>query len=246
MIISVMNQKGGVGKTTTVINLGVGLGMARKKVLLIDLDPQGNLSSVIKGREDVNVIQLLDQKKIEPITKEYCDIISSSVMLVNAETNYNRLGKEFLLKKALEQYRNRYDYIIIDTPPNLGLLTTNALIAADRLLIPMTAEKFALDGLQRLKEIIDLIKENYNSELKVAGILLIKYNDRTIISRGLKGTITEYVKEQLETQVYKTYIRESTAMRESQIMGLDIYTYNKKSNPAKDYLEFTNEFIKSI
>lgn len=238
-IIAITNQKGGVGKTTTAGSLGVALGLAKKKVLCIDLDPQGSLGfnlgvdiedcvtiyDVLKGTATVHqAVQSL----------QCCDIIPSNILLSSAELEFNRPGREFMLRTALAPIEKFYDYIIIDTPPALNILTINAYTVANSLLIPMIPDILSLLGISQIKETIDTVKEYYNKDLHLFGILLTKYNSRTRLAREVKE-MSEQIAKTLGTKVLPTYIRNSVSVAEAPAHGETVMTYAPKSGPADDY-----------
>jgi len=249
-IIAVINQKGGVGKSTTVLSLGKALAVKGFKVLFIDLDAQHNLSYTMKIKDtstlDITSLELLigKVKAINAIqhTKQG-DIIASSPSLALADSIIIETGKEYRLKKALAEIQSNYDYILIDTPPALGILTVNALTACTGVIIPAQADIYSLQGISQLYKTISAVKEYCNPALQVMGILLTRYNPRTIISRDVADMI-ENTAMQFQTKLYKTKIRECTAIKESQIKQTDIFDYAQNSNAAIDYTSLANEIIK--
>ena len=247
-IITIANQKGGVAKTTTTGALAAGLKARGNNVLAIDLDPQGNLSSSI-GIDAYNcptVYQMLMRKeKSEDIIQksESFDIIPANIVLAGVEHELIQTGKEYRLEETLQPIVNRYDYIIIDTPPSLGILTTNAVMTADELIIPSTAGIFAATGIQQLKLYVDSVSpyRKRKTDLKIDGILITKYNPRTVISKGMKE-FTEQLADIINTKVYDTYIRFSVAVEEAQAEKCDLYRYSK-SSVAEDYNTFIDEYL---
>lgn len=246
-IITVNNQKGGIGKTTTVHSFGAGLAEKGYKVLLIDLDPQSNLS--LSCSADTSTLTIYDVMKQDCSASDaiqklsQLDIIPSNILLSGADLEFTKTGREYLLKESLEPLKTRYDFIVIDTPPSLGILTVNSLAASQEVIIPMTADMFALQGMSQLKNTIEQVKKYCNNSLKVAGILLTKYNTRTILSRDLTEAI-KLTANDFNTKVYKSTIREGIAIREAQTLQKDIFTYSSSSNPGLDYMNLVEEFLK--
>ena len=247
-IITITNQKGGVAKTTTAGAIAAGLKARGNNVLAIDFDPQGNLSSSI-GIDSYNcstVYQMLLKKdeaqKVIQKTNSF-DIIPANIVLAGVEHELIQTGKEYRLEETLQPVLNNYDYIIIDTPPSLGILTTNAVMIADELIIPSTAGIFAATGIQQLKLYIDSITpyRKRPTDLKIDGILITKYNPRTIISRGMKD-FTEQLANIINTKVYNSYIRFSVGVEEAQAEKTDLYSYSK-SSVADDYNKFLDEYL---
>jgi chromosome partitioning protein len=244
--IAIINQKGGVGKSTTAHALGIGLATKKIRVLFVDLDAQGNLSYTLG----------LDSNKTtsyEVLTNEVTaaeaiqsgvmwDGLASSSALSGMDMNLTQTGKEYRLKEALEPIKDKYDYIIIDTPPALGILTVNALTACTGIIIPAQADIYSLQGIGQLYNTIDTVRRYCNPSLTIKGVLLTRYNPRSIISRDI-AEMTAQTAERLKTQVYKTTIRESVSIKEAQAKQQDIYTYAPKSNPAADYKAFVKEFL---
>lgn len=246
-IIAITNQKGGVGKTTTSSSLIGSLTSLGKKVLGIDLDPQGNLGfSLGLDIEDCLTIyevlkaQCLIGKAIKHT--EFGDIIPSNILLSSAELEFSRPGREFLLKNALEPIVDIYDYVIIDTPPALNVLTVNAYVAANSLLIPMIPEILSLLGVSQLKETIDTVKRFYNSQLNVLGILLTKYNKRVNLTHEVED-MAQQIAEQLETNIIDVKIRNSIVVAEAPAHGESLLKYAPSSKPAADYSSLALKLI---
>jgi chromosome partitioning protein len=243
-IYAIANQKGGVGKSTTTQILGAGLAKAGKKVLLIDLDPQSNLSSLVGAvtdAQDKNVVTMLEVLTEEHNIKEGIqhmhsyDIVPASMFLASVDGRIpNQLARPYRLQKALESIRGKYDYILIDTPPALGTLTNNALIAASEVIIPAQADVLSLQGVAQLAETISAAREHANPGLAISGIALTRYNGRARLSREL-AAMFETAAKQLNTVVFKTHIREAVAVKEAQAAQQDIFSYAPQSNPAQDY-----------
>lgn len=241
--ISFSNLKGGVGKTTSTLNIGAALHKLGKKVLIIDLDPQANLSQSLGIFDAPNNIYgaLMDQYKIIPIEiLEGFDLIPSTIDLSAAEGEIApKLAREFILKKLLKDLKTNYDYVLIDCPPSIGMLTTNALTASDQIIIPLEAHFLPMQGLSILLDVIERIKLGVNSELKIGGIFFTRYDDRKVLNRDISGKVDKGLSEEL----FNTKIRNNIALAEAPTEGLDIFRYNEKSNGAEDYKMLTQEII---
>ena len=246
-VTAIINRKGGVGKTATAHTLGAGLRRKKKSVLFIDLDSQTNLTYTMDANGDGLTIQdvIEDGADINEAIQHTAqgDIIPGAPGLSTADSTLTATGKEYRLKEALEKLKKNYDYIIIDTPAQLGILTINALTAANNAIIPVQAEIYSLQGIGLLNETIEAVKKYTNPVLYVKGILTTRYNSRAVISRDMQGNIEDLAKT-LYTTCYKTPIRECTALKEAQAMKQDIFTYAPKSNAAIDYSAFIKEYMK--
>lgn len=246
-IITLTNQKGGVGKTTTSCAIISGLTKLNKKVLGIDLDPQGNLgfSLGLDIDECATIYDVFTQQVSieEAIYKtEYGDIIPSNILLSGAELEFSRPGREFLLSKAIEPVQDRYDYIIIDTPPSLNILTVNAFVASNALIIPMIPEILSLLGVAQLKETVKTVREFYNPNLEILGILLTKFNRRINLAQEVAEMANEIAK-QLNTTVFESKIRTSVVVAEAPAHGESLYSYAPRSNPTVDYEKLVENII---
>ena len=247
-IIAVANQKGGVGKTTTAINLSSCLASLGKKVLAIDMDPQGNMTSglgIDKNEVKYTVYDLIlgqvDIKKV--ICKnalENLDILPTNIDLSAAEIELIGVEeKEFIIRKEVDKIRENYDFIIIDCPPSLSMLTINAMTTADSVLVPIQCEYYALEGLSQLIHTIDLVKERLNPELKIEGVVFTMYDART----NLSLQVVENVKDNLQQTIYKTIIPRNIRLAEAPSHGLPINLYDPKSSGAESYMLLAEEVI---
>lgn len=245
--ITVINQKGGVGKSTTALAVGAGLTLHGYAVLYIDLDAQGNLSFVLgadtTGYNALGVLQRPETVNAEVRhLGEAGDIIASSPALAVADATLTATGKEYRLKEALQALKGKYDYCIVDTPPALGILTVNALTAATGAIIPAQADIFSLQGIGQLGGTLDAVKKYCNPDLSVMGILLTRYNDRAVIGREA-AEMTARTAGQLGTKLFTARIRECTAIKEAQARRQSIYSYAPKSNAAADYAALVAEIM---
>lgn len=246
VIISIVLQKGGTGKSTTAQALASTLGFKHKKVLLIDLDPQSNVtysSNVDNPIKTITNVLGEDCTADEAVIKcKYYDLLAADTYLTNVEISD---VKPTLLKNVINPIKDKFEYIIVDTPPALGHLSFNALVASDYVIIPIEPRVFALQGLGRLHDTIKNVQKRLNSSLKVLGILLIKYSNRTILNRDIKDMIEDYSK-QMDTIVFNTSIRESIVVAEAQTVREPLIDYAKNSKPNIDYKAFTTEILHMI
>ena len=247
--IAIFNQKGGVGKTTTNINLAACLAMKGKKVLILDIDPQGNTTSgmgILKKGLKRTAYEVLIDDNVEPEEAilstglKNLDIIPASVQLAGAEIELVQLeGRERRLKKAIDKIKDKYDYIFIDCPPSLGLLTINSLTAVDSVLIPIQCEFYALEGVSQLMSTIELVKKNLNKKLEIQGVILSMFDGRT----NLSIQVVEEVKKYFRDKVYTTVIPRNVRLAEAPSYGLPITEYDPRSKGALAYMEFAEEFL---
>ncbi len=242
-VISISNHKGGVGKTTSAINLGAGLNKLGKRVLLIDLDPQANLSQSLGLVDQERTIYgaLRGEYKLQPIQViAGLDLIPSTLDLSGAEIEMSgEAGREYILRELVDPIKSSYDYVLIDSPPSLGLLTINAFTASDEVFIPLQAQYLALQGLTKLLEVIDKITKRLNKDLRVGGVFITQYDGRKVLNRDVVATIGAHFQDQL----FKTMVRDNIALAEAPSQGLDIFRYNPKSYGAEDYLSLSQEVI---
>ncbi len=243
IVISLMNHKGGVGKTTSTVNIGAGLVELGKKVLLIDFDPQANLTiSLGIPRQKVTIYESMrGEAELQPFTvKENMDVITSTLDLSGAELELiNEAGREFILRELLEPLREEYDYILIDCPPSLGLLTLNALTSSDMVFIPLQTEFLAMQGLAKIKQVIDKVRFRLNSKLQIGGVIATMYDSRKVLNRDVVETIQKYFGE----KVFKTLIRDNVSLAEAPAQRQDIFEYSKNSFGAEDYLSLCKEIV---
>ena len=248
-VIAIANQKGGVGKTTTSQALCAGLAYKGYKVLGVDLDPQGNFSTAC-GAENYNIPTIYELMKgevsiVETIQnmKSGFDVIPSNIMLAGAEQELSQTGKEHRLKEAIMPVLDNYDFIIIDTPPSLGVLTVNAFTFATDILIPTTAGIFATTGISQLNNTVKSVQKYCNPNVKIKGILFTRFNPRANISKQIKE-LTAQLGEYISAPIYKTYIRSAVVVEEAQANKTDIFDYSDKSTVSEDYKAFIEEFLK--
>lgn len=241
-IISVANHKGGVGKTTSVLNLGAGLSRLGQRVLLIDLDPQRNLSQGLGFKDsDRTIYEALSGKsRFTPVeVSENLSVVPSSYRLKDIESEFvSRIGGQVRLRKLLSGVSG-FDFVLIDCPPSLGLLTINSFTASQEVLVPMTPEFYSVQGVVNLREAIDEVRETLNPDLRLSGILINLFNKQKIVHRDIVSTIEEMFGD----IVFKTRIRSSVGIEEAPYQGLDIFRYDPKSNGAKDYGSLCREFL---
>ena len=247
-IISVANQKGGVGKTTTTVNLGTILAKRGKKVLLIDADPQGNATSglgvekeVENSTYDILVNEATLEDAIQDTIIKNLKVCPSNMNLAGAEVELvSMMSREQRLKEKIDEIKEKFDYILIDCPPSLGLVTLNSFTASDSVLIPVQCEYFALEGLGQLLNTINLVKKHLNKNIKIEGALLTMYDART----NLSNQVVKEVKKYFDNKVYKTVIPRNVRLSEAPSYGMPITEYDPRSKGAKSYTKFAKEFLK--
>ncbi len=248
-VISIANQKGGVGKTTTTINLSACLAEAGKRVLVIDMDPQGNTTSGLGIEKDESentiyevILRTVDVK--DAIIKDIfdnLDIIPSNVNLAGAEIDLIDVdNREYILKDSLAEVKDNYDFIILDCPPSLSMLTVNAMTASNTVLVPIQCEYYALEGLTQLMHTINLVKKKLNKKLELEGVVFTMYDSRT----NLSLQVVENVKDNLQEKIYKTIIPRNIRLAEAPSHGLPINIYDKRSTGAESYRNLAQEVIK--
>ncbi|MBW6514166.1 MAG: AAA family ATPase [Candidatus Syntrophosphaera sp.] len=247
-IITIVNQKGGVGKTTSAVNIAAGLAVLEKKTLLVDLDPQGNATSGIGLDKEKLELQVYDsligtipmQKAVLPTPTENLWCVPSNINLTGAEIELvHEFAREHKLREALHPIKDQYDYIIIDCPPSLGLLTVNALTAATDLLVPIQCEYYALEGVSQLLSTIRLIQKSLNPQLNVIGILLTMFDRRVNLSMQVAKEVRRYFKE----KVFRTIIPRNIKLTEAPSFGKPIFLYDIRSPGAMSYLNLATEII---
>lgn len=247
-IISFVNQKGGVAKTTSAINIGACLAGCGYETLLVDLDAQGSLS-ISAGFRDIDSLELTTYEVLKgaPVTKairtvkKSLDILPTDIRLSGADIELSSIpGREYILKEALEPIKRQYDFILIDCPPSLGILTLMALTASHQLIVPVKADYLALNGMSQLLQTMNIIQKRMNPELNILGIIATFYNGR----RNLDKQICENIDKYFPGKLFDTKIGQSTALAEAPAAGEDIFAYNEKSNGACQYAALTNEIIK--
>lgn len=248
-ILAITNQKGGVGKTTTTLNLGAGLAKRGKRVLFVDMDPQCSLSYIMGGDCSGAVAssrELLINPQMDPTLAvqhlKEGDLICANPGLSAMDLVLTQSGKEFHLQQVLRRLAPFYDYVVIDSPPNLGILTVNILTASNGVIIPALADIFSLQGVGQLYSTIQAVKTYCNPSLEICGILLIRHTDRFILHRSMRDMLEDTARK-IGTRVFKAAIREAVTVREAEAAQQSIFSYAPRSKQAKDYDAFVDEFL---
>lgn len=246
-VICVSNQKGGVGKTTTANALAMGLRKAGFKVLCVDFDPQGNLSFSLRADNRIELqnsvyhVMKGELKAVQTIQHtELVDIIPANILLSGIELEFTGSGREYILQNALRPVQAMYDYIIIDTPPALGILTVNAFTAADAIIVPVLSDLYSLQGIIQLNDTVRRIRERSNPTLRTAGVLLTRFNPRETVAAVIRET-AEDITSRLEVPLLRTFIHNSTVLTKVQILRKDMMTYAPKNKAVQDYVQLIDE-----
>lgn len=246
-IIAITNQKGGVGKTTTTMNFGVGLRLRDRRVLLIDMDPQCSLSYIMKSSEQGLTVQdLLLNPRLDATEAiqhlEEADLIPASRELGSLEMQLTQIDRAYRLRESLKQITGQYDYIVIDSPPALGILTVNILTASDGVIVPALSDIFSLQGVGDLYSTIQTVKEYCNAKLRLYGILMTRLSERRILDRSMREMLDETA-QQMQSRVFNASIREAVAVREASAERQSIFAYAPRSRQAEDYDRFLEEYL---
>ena len=247
MIISIANQKGGCGKTTTAANLGALLS-EKHKVLLVDIDPQGNLTThfgINKADQKHTIYDVMLNGRIEDaiVRKDGIDIVPSTIDLAGAEVELTgKIGREYILDNELKRIARKYDYVIIDTPPSLGIFTINSLVASDYVLIPVQAEFFALEGLTQLMRVVELVNSRLSRNLKLLGMVITMFNARTRSS----NEVLEDVRKHYSKSLFKTVIPRNVTITDSTMAGSPAVRYNKNASASRAYVKLASELEKKL
>lgn len=250
--ISISNIKGGVGKTSVASTLAAGLNAKGYKVLMVDADPQCNLTMCFLPEPPDEAPSLysvykegksIDEVKVS--VKKELDLVCGDFSLCNSDIEFLNAGRLTMLKKAFKNMKEEYDFVVIDNPPNLGILTLNSFIVSDYVIVPSLADSFSLKGERLLKQALDEISQEIEREIPVAGILLTRYNSRTNVSRLLESSLQKAA-EMLDTKVFETRIRQGVAIQEAQLAKEDLFSYSPRSAVCDDYRNFVDEFLERL
>lgn len=251
-VISISNVKGGVGKTTTAAVLSAGLTAKGYKVLMIDSDPQTNLTMCFRQEPPDEAPSLYhvysEGKRLDEVKeniKPGLDLVIGDFELCNADMQFLKAGRLKMLSKAFKNLEKGYDVVVIDTPPNLGILSLNAFLVSDYIVVPMAADSFSLKGIRLLKQTLDEVQEETEKDISIIGLLLTKYSDRTNVAKLLENSI-QSAAELLNTKVFDSRIRQATVLQESQIAKIDLLEYAPKAPVSADYRAFINELLERI
>lgn len=249
-IVTISNQKGGVAKTTTANALAAGLKRRNYRVLAIDLDPQANLSTIADAVNDdlPSIYEVMDRKKQLAVCiqkKNIYDIVQSNIMLSSADVQFLMPAREYLLKRALSTVADDYDFVVIDTPPSLGIMTINALSATNDLIIPTKAEMLSLIGIRQLNDMIVEIKDQINPGMHISGILFTQYNYRTAIATQMKE-LADSISEIIGAPIFRTTIRNTVKVQEAQAYQTDLTDYSPSATASQDYENFVEEYLEGI
>ncbi len=243
-IIALSNHKGGVGKTTSVVNIGAALNKLNKRILLVDMDPQANLTQSLGVENPENTIYeaLKGENELDPIEiQENFHLIASTLDLSGAEMELsNEAGREFLLAELLNPIKDNYDYILIDCPPSLGLLTINSLACADDLFIPLQPHYLAIKGLTKIIEVKEKVKKRINKKIEITGVFITLYDKRKVLHRDVVETINTY----FDSKVFNARIRDNISLAEAPSVGLDIFRYCPTCYGSIDYMLLSKEILK--
>ena len=244
-ITTIINQKGGVGKTSTAAALAAGLNLAGYKALAVDADAQCSLTYIMGADAERGIYEAMTGSDAAQLIQhtDQGDLLPSSPALIGADLEFTKTGREYILRDVLEPIQGEYTHIVIDCPPQLGIMAINALTASDDVIIPMGADILSLQGLGQLCDTINTVKKYCNPKLKIAGLLITRYSKRAVLSRDLAEVISDQA-QAIGASVYHTQIREGVAVKEAQTMRTSIYQTHPKANPTADYKSFVKEYLK--
>lgn len=243
-ITTIINQKGGVGKTSTAAALAAGLNLAGYKTLAVDADAQSSLTYIMGSDAERGIYEAMTGSDAAQLIQhtDQGDLLPSSPALIGADLEFTKTGREYILRDVLEPIQGEYTHIVIDCPPQLGIMAINALTASDDVIIPMGADILSLQGLGQLCDTINTVKKYCNPKLRIAGLLITRYSKRAVLSRDLAEVISDQAKA-IGASVYHTQIREGVAVKEAQTMRTSIYQSHPKANPTTDYKNFVKEYL---